>query len=170
MPMTLVSTVTVGTNLPTQIQWTGIPSTGKDLVILISARASNFNGNVTFNNVSGTDAYREFFGSGSSVSGGNGSGNGFIFITSLYEPRDFNGTNNTTNHFSNSRIYVSNYAGSTAKRVSSESAMEFNTTESYISINTASWAQTAAISSVELKVSGGGTFNQDSTASLYIIS
>ena len=170
MAMTLVSTVTVGTNLPTQIEWTNIPSTGKDLLILISARASNFNGNVTFNSFTSGDSYRELFGSGTSASSGNGSGNGFIFVTSLYEPRDFNGTNNTINYFGSSQMYISNYAGSTAKSVSTESTMEFNSTESYMAINAASWSGTAAITSVQLKVSGSGTFNEHSTASLYLIS
>lgn len=170
MTMTLVSTVTVGTDSPTQIEWTGIPATGKDLLILVSTRASNGNGNVTLNASSSSYSYESLYGSGSTVYAGYGSGSSSLFIDFLHEPRDFNGSDNTTSHFSNSQIYIANYAGSDAKNLSTESAMEFNSTESYLSMNAGKWTGTNAVTSVQLKVSGGGTFNQYSSASLYIIS
>ena len=170
MSMTLLSTVTVGTDLPTQIEWTGIPASGKDLLILISARASNGNANVTLNGSSSSYAYRSLLGTGSSVSAGYGSSLSSLFIDFLYEPKDFNGTNNTLNYFSNSRIYIPNYSGTNTKSLSTESTMEFNSQESYMSMNAGGWSGTTAVSSIQLKVSGSGTFNQYSSASLYIIS
>lgn len=169
MTMTLVSTVVVGTDNPQQIEWTGIPQTGKDLLILISGRATNFNGNVTLNGSTSTYTTRELYGSGSSANWSNASHSAY-FITTLYEPRDFNGTDNTISHFGNSSIYISNYTASGVKSLSSESVMEFNSSESYLAFTAGTSPSVGAVTSVQLKVSGSGTFNQYSSASLYIIS
>jgi hypothetical protein len=170
MSISLVSTVTVGTNSPTVIQFSNIPQTGKDLLVLVSGRASNFNANITFNGSTSSYAYRDLRGSGSSASSGNGSAMSNLFVQFMYEPRDFNGTNNTVNHFSNSQMIISNYTSSVAKSISADTTMEFNSTESYLAAVAGSWSGTSAITSIELAVSGAGTFNENSTASLYIIS
>lgn len=170
MAMTLVSTVVVGTNNPTSIEWTNIPQTGKDLLVLVSARATNFNANITFNNSATGYGYRDLFGDGSLPSTGYGSAMSYLFVTSMYEPKDFNGTNNTINYFGNSSMYIPNYAGSQAKLIGLETAMEFNSAECYTALVHGSWSGTSAIDSIQLKVSASGTFTQYSSASLYIIS
>ncbi len=76
MTMTLVSTVTVGSGGASSIEWTSIPQSGKDLLILLSARAaSNAIRNdvgVSFNGVTTNRTYRSLYGNGFNAFGSNG--------------------------------------------------------------------------------------------------
>jgi hypothetical protein len=160
MAMTLVSTVTVGSGGAASISFTGIPATGKDLLILVSIRGNGGNQyRVQFNGDTASNyPYRLLYGSGSSVFNDNGTNGPFDFI---------NDSSTTSNTFSNSRIYVSNYAGSTNKSMSLDSVTENNGTTAYQAIQAATWNNTAAITSVTLN---NVSALQHSTASLYIIS
>jgi hypothetical protein len=160
MAMTLVSTVTVGSGGAASIEFTGIPATGKDLLILVSIRGNAGNQyRVQFNGDTGNNyPYKLLYGNGASVFNDQGSNGPYDFI---------NDSSTTSNTFSSSSIYVANYAGSTNKSMSLDSVTENNATTAYQAIQAASWSNTNAITSVKLN---SVSALQHSTASLYIIS
>lgn len=169
MAMQLFQTTTVGAAGVAAVDFTNIPNTGKDLLILVSSRADNFNGKLTFNNSSSNYAYREAYGTGNSTFTNNSSGGGFINILALHEPKDFNGSNNTVGIVSNARIYIPNYAQTVNKTVSAETVIEIMAQESYQNVLGARWTDTSAITSVKIETTSGSIL-QYSTFSLYIIS
>ena len=77
------------------------------------------------------------------------------------------GTAATSNTFSNIEIYIPNYAGSTAKSVSSDSVGESNGGIAVISICAGLQTSTSAITSLTLSNYSGGNFVQYSTFTLY---
>jgi len=171
MAMTKVSEVTVGSGGAASIEFTGIAGTGKDLLVLVSSRADNFNGKITFNsNTSSIYSRRNLYGAGSGGVGSQETTNGAsLVVPALHEPKNFNGTDNTIGIASNGQIYVANYAGSTNKSISVDTVMEANDTESYQSITAATFASAAAITSLKIE-SNTGNLLEYSSASLYIIS
>jgi hypothetical protein len=165
MPMTLVSTVTVGSGGAASIEFTNIPQTGKDLLIVHSMRSSDstvyYEASITLNNDSGDNySWRKLLGSGSSVSSDTAS------AVSVARASLITGANATSNTFGNSAIYISNYTSSSAKSISGDAVTENNATESYQALYAGRWTGTAAITSVTINRSSV----QHSTASLYIIS
>jgi len=165
--MTLVSTVTVGSGGAATIEFTSIPQTGTDLLVVISGRG-NASGvqqpiYMKFNSSGGT-AYseRHLYGTGSTAASGSTSGNSeFRFVY-------MGGTTATASTFSNTQIYIPNYSGSTNKSISVESTMENNATAGWQDIDAGLWANTAAITSITL-TPDAASFVQYSTASLYTI-
>lgn len=167
MAMTLVSTVTVGSGGAASIEFTGIAGTGKDLLLLLSARAtgagSDYIGTIFLNNSSTNRSERFLSGNGTAAS----SGTRTTITTGVIA-----GTAWTANTFDNVQIYISNYAGSTAKSVSIDSVAENNGTDGRQIIAAGLWDNTAAVTSLKIDLSlyGGVNLAEFSTASLYIIS
>lgn len=167
MAMTLVETVTVGSGGAASIEFTGIAGTGKDLLILVSARgadAADIRGvRLQFNSDTGTNYnYLLLQGDGSSVST---SASGSFQIPVFF----MTAATATANTFANGSIYISNYASSSAKNVSGDGVTENNTSTAYQQLSANNWTGTSAITSVKV-YSSAGNFAQHSTASLYIIS
>jgi hypothetical protein len=159
MPMTLVSTVTVGSGGAASISFTGIPQTGKDLLALISIRTTAGLGYWSLfpqlNSQSST-AGKGIQGDGSSV----GSYNALVF--------GINGTNET-NTFSSAQIYVPNYTTSNAKTMSIDNVTERNATNANQEMSAVIFGNTtSAVTSLAL--TGAGTLAQHTQVSLYIIS
>jgi hypothetical protein len=164
MAMTLVSTVTVGSGGAASIDFTSIPQTGKDLVILGSLidNSGNANMNIQINgNTGAVYSNRSLYGSGSSVSSftvTNGAdwtlgampGGGVIASSNL--------------------VYLPNYTSSSAKTASAESVTEANATAAQQWLFAGSTSITSAITSIKIYSGSGGNLRQYSTASLYIIS
>lgn len=165
MAMTLVSTVTVGSGGAASIQFTNIPQTGKDLLILLSCRSSRGNTTdellVEINSETLSDSSLALRGNGSTASSTTVSNE-----IQAFQP----GSSATASTFSNSAVYLSNYAGNTAKSVSTDNVTENNATAVVLALVAGVDTDTDAISSIRLKPSGANTFAQHSTASLYIIS
>ena len=163
MAMTLVSTTTVGSGGAASIEFTNIPQTGKDLLILVSGRSTTANievgATLAFNSSTSNFTAVELFGSGSSTGSGTPARR-FALVP---------GSTTTSNTFGNAAVYVANYAGSTNKSYSSDSVLENNATDSYQSIYAGLWSNTAAITTVTLTETGNN-WVQHTTASLYIIS
>jgi len=159
MTMTLVETITVGSGGAASIEFTGIPGNAKDLVLSVSLRNSvdSPSATVSFNS-GGTYSRIRLLGNGSAAS----SDSATIDVQS-------NTSISTANTFSNSSLYVSNYATSAAKSYSVDSVNENNATLANQSMIAGSWTGTAAITSVELTPTSGN-FVEHSTASLYTIS
>ena len=163
MTMTLVSTVTVGAGGASSIEFTSIPQTGTDLLVVASLRGTSTPDFpvLVFNTDASSSAnylYRDLYGSGSSASSGVASSAGIEF-----------GWNRTTtaNTFGNVSAYISNYTSTTSKSVSVDAVGEANATAADQMIVAGRWTSTTGITT--LKIVSSGTFAQYSTASLYTI-
>ena len=169
MAMTLVSTVTVGSGGAASIEFTNIPQTGKDLLVVFSLRDDNasfaFDSlNSRINGDTGSNySYRNLEGTGSSAGSSSETSVAQLRIGSINE-----GTS-TSNTFNNGNLYLSNYTSSANKSISADVVAENNATSARQRISAGIWAQTNAITSVSV-YSNGGNLIQHSTASLYIIS
>ena len=165
MAMTLVSTVTVGAGGASSIEFTNIPQTGKDLLVLLSLRNDSSGAqNIRFNSDGGDNyEYIRQRGNGSTVSV-------FSSVPFTTDGIDFYGaveTAYTANTFSNASIYVSNYTVSQHKSVSIDTVSENNGTLAFQEITAGLWRNNNAITTCTVRL---GTSVQHSTASLYLVS
>jgi hypothetical protein len=154
--MQLISSVTVGGAGAATIDFTSIPGTYTDLVLMLSARATSTTATITvaFNGsaASFTNIYLQ--GDGSAVTSTTGTtlvGNASI-------------STNTASTFGNLSILIPNYAGSANKNFSVDVVTENNSTTAFEQIFTGVWANTAAITQVTLSLAN---FAQYSNAYLY---
>jgi hypothetical protein len=169
MAMTLVSTVTVGSGGASSIQFTSIPQTGKDLLVLVSGRASwasAIRGQIEFQFNSSSTGYsaKAFGGYNSALFQQNDTSADRIRLLNSIPAALA-----TANTFNNVALYVANYTSSTAKSVSLDGAMENNAATSGLGIVAGNWSITNAIDTVRVS-HDQDNFVQHSTASLYIIS
>jgi hypothetical protein len=166
--MQLVSTVTVGAGGASSISFTDIPSDGTDLLLLISAQ-TNASGeyvdlvNVRFNGSTSGYSDRDFNGNGTSVFNNARTSQTSAVIWGA------NATGATANTFSNSQIYIPNYAGAAAKSFSADTVTENNASTARQALTAALWSETAAITQITLTRTFGTLYTQHSTASLYKI-
>ena len=158
-----IQTITVGAGGAASIDFTSIPATYTDLVLLISARGtSSFASDghyysIKINNSSSNLTQRYLQGNGSTVASGATS----TTTGNYMSPSDY-----TANTFGNNLLYFPNYAGSTNKSFYTDSVSENNATTSFLIMNSYLWSQTTAINQITL-TPGGGNFAQYSSASLY---
>jgi hypothetical protein len=166
MPTTFtkIAAVSVGSGGASSIDFTSIPSTYTDLLIVLSARSARSDvrdsAELTFNNNTSNYTTRTLRGNGSSVDSGTG------YSSSSINRPDVNGATSTANSFSNISFYISNYAGSNNKSVSIDSVFENNATEAWQILAAGLWSDSAAITSAKLEIDVS-TFVQYSTATLY---
>jgi len=168
-----IATVTVGSGGASSIDFTSIPGTYTDLLLLLSSRQTataespfaniklQFNGDTSTSNYSA----RGLFGSGSAATSGSyGTGN-YGMILYNYS----NAGNTTTSTFANNIYYIPNYTSSNKKSVSIDSVTENNATGAQAALTAGLWEGTSAITSIKLDptFSAGSTFTQYSTATLY---
>lgn len=161
---TLIQSVTVGSGGAASIEFGSIPQTYTDLHLVVSGR-SVLAANATaiymrFNNDTGTNySRRRLHGNGSGTLNGSSTDNSLIMSVFL------DGASSTASVFSNSSVYIPNYAGSTQKSVSTDSVTENNATEAYTTFQAGLWTGTAAITSITML--GDANFAQYTSASLY---
>jgi len=159
MAITKITEVTVGAGGASSIDFTSIPGTYTDLMVVYSTRPNSTDGSwvlkVKFNGVNTNQTLRGLDGDGSSASSFTGTE-----IAAINE-----GFSATANTFSNGQIYVPNYAGSTNKSVALDGVSETNGTTAYARIAAGLWSSTAAITQVTLVAPT--TFAQYSSATLY---
>ena len=170
MAMSLVSTVTVGSGGAASMEFTNIVGTGKDLLLLVSARRDSSSGNssvasLRFNGSTSGYTSRYLYGDGSSRFSASTSTNQLLLGEGTIPNETW-----TADTIGSLGIYIPNYAGATNKTISCDAVSEHNITEAYQNIVAGQWANTAAITSISFFLQSGGTINQFSTASLYIIS
>ena len=155
-----IAAVTVGAGGASSIDFTSIPATYTDLIVKISAR----------NTSSGDWFHLNFNGSTANFSGRQlfGTGGGVFSYTKTDGTEAFlnNNSSTTTSTFSNSEIYIPNYAGSTNKSFSIDSVTENNGTTAYAVLYAGRWSQTAAITSLTF-TPNANNLAQYSTATLY---
>jgi hypothetical protein len=162
---TLISSVTVGSGGAANIEFTSIPATYTDLLVLLSLRTANASTydtvRVQFNNSTTTFTVRELNGSGSAVSSSSRS-DGYVGY--------MNANNSTSNTFSNLNLYIPNYTGSNNKSYSVDKVSETNATEAYAELVAGLWSTTSAITSLKFVPASASNLAQYSTAYLYGIS
>lgn len=167
--MVFIDSVTVGSGGAASIEFTNIPQTYDDLVLLCSFRVERSTTASTvvmnFNNSSSNYSGRTLVGDGSTASSGlNG-------VTTDIRNITVNANTSTANTFANTMFYIPNYKGSTAKSVSIDSVMENNATTSFQNLTAALWNDTSAITSIKFaETNGPSDIAQHSTAYLYGVS
>ena len=157
----LISSVTVGSAGSASIDFTSIPSSYKDLCLILSARSDAASAN--------DYAYLRLNGSVVNYSmirlSGNGSAMSSSSLTSIYSP--FDAANNTTSTFGSAQFYIPSYGSANYKTVSIEGTIETNATTNIMDLNAGLWSDTSVISSITLTTLRGANFVQYSTAYLY---
>lgn len=168
MPVTYkkIASVTVTGATAANMEFTSIPGTYTDLIILVSARGNDTvfvsrTLEITFNNNTSNRSSRRLLGSGSAASSAS-------FASNIYGGQIPTATS-TSSTFGNNFIYIPNYAGSANKSYSADGVGENNATEAYQSLWAGLWSNTAAITSIQL-FPDVGSFVTNSTATLYGIS
>jgi hypothetical protein len=161
------SAVVVGSGGATEMDFTSIPSTYTDLIVKISARSNRSGANidevyVRLNGNTGnfTNRYLQSAGTGTPSSN-----TGSYALWTGYTPA----ATATASTFSNSEIYISNYAGSNNKSLSIDTVQEDNITTAYISLHANLWNVSSAITSIRVYPLLG-SFVQYTTAYLYGVS
>jgi hypothetical protein len=161
---TLISSVTVGAGGAATMSFTSIPSTYTDLKIVASLRdtatgSTGYGFSLVFNNDLTGARYsgRYLLGNGANASSGT--------VSDYSTSYTYVGGAATSNTFSNTEIYIPNYAGSTQKSHAIDSVTENNATTAFADMWAKLYNQTTAISQIDLYSSG--TFAQYSTAYLY---
>lgn len=167
MTMTLIQTVTLSAGNAASIDFTSIPGTYTDLMIVASLRdttAASAYETLAFRFNSATTNYsgRILRGNGSAASSISAGGS----ITSIPASWGIPASAATANTFGNSLIYIPNYAKSANKFVLVDSVSETNATATGQVIGSYQWTNTTAISSIQV-ISVGALLAQYSTASLY---
>ena len=155
--MKLIQTITLGSSAAT-IDFTSIPSTYTDLLLLVSARATSTSGAIT---LSLNNSAANFTGRLTSTDRSVGTvtsstATTTIGITSI--------STDSANTFGNFRIYIPNYANAQQKSFTCEAVSETNSGSAHISTQIGLWADTSVINRVTLNLS---SFAQHSSASLY---
>lgn len=161
----LIAKTTLGSNAAT-IEFTSIPATYDDLLIVMSTRCNRGTGlsdeiRARFNGA-GSDAnlsVRLLQGAGSAGVGSYTLAYGYM--------GEAPATSATSSTFGNCEIYIPNYAGSTNKSYSVGDAHETNGTQAYISAIAGLWSSTAAITSVTFRLGTASDFVTSSSAYLY---
>ena len=162
---TLISSVTVGAGGAASIDFTSIPQTYTDLVVIISHRndggANQDNISFRLNGSSaGTYSARKLEGNGSGASAGSTSN-----ITSDQYPYS-NSQSSSANTFTNTQYYFPNYSVTGTKTWSIDTVFENNATTGYQQIIAGSYG-TSVSGITSLSFYSGYTTSQYSTAYLY---
>lgn len=164
MTYQLIETKTIASP-QASIEFTSIPQDGTDLVALMSLRSDTTDAGggllvrIRPNSTTTNLSYRDLYGNGSGAGSSNGSQNYTYQVSSDW----------TANTFSNSSLYIANYASTTtAKSSSVDTVTENNATRSFQGIVANLWNSTTAITSL-LIIPETGNFVAGSTISLYKI-
>lgn len=158
MGMTLVETVTVGAGGASSIEFTSIPQTGKDLLLLVSDRTNQTGSFLTING-SAITAFTTIYGQS------NGSGISSGSQTTAFKVGG--STSYSANTFGSGQVYIFDYTSSDVKTMSMQGVSENMSTSSLIRMGHTSYSTTSPVTSLAVT---NATFDQYSTASLYLIS
>jgi hypothetical protein len=157
------STVTVGSGGAANMEFTSIPATYTDLIVVASMRsdAAVVSPNVKLQFNGSTTGYSErlVYGNGSAAASANRASTEIIYIYG-------NGSSATASTFGSLNVYIPNYASSNNKSVSADTVNENNATAATAGLDAGLWSNSAAITSIRL-TPDSGSFVQYTTASLY---
>ena len=153
----LIETVTVGGAGAASISFSSIPQTFTDLAVMLSTRSAS-TGNQIIPSVNGSTATgtSNLFGDGASA-----------LATNTVTWMGFGASSSdTASVFGSNLIYFPNYALTQSKVAFSHAGNENSGTTAYITLVSAYWSSTTAISTLSF-ATNAGNFVQYSTASLY---
>lgn len=159
--MKLISSVTVGAGGAANIQFTSIPGTYTDLVLLVSVR-SGVSNDTLFLRVNGSTAATEsrfLEGNGASVSTNFSTTNTFVRFGTITSGA-------SASSFSSASVYLPNYTGSAQKTIGTDYVSENAGTTAYQTLVAGKFPITAAITSLLIS-NTGGSLAQYSSAYLY---
>jgi len=156
--MQLISSVSVGVGGAATIDFTSIPGTYTDLMLVLSARATSTTATITVAlNGSSTSFTSIYLNGAAGFAPTSATGTTLVGYAST--------SSHTASTFGNLSIFIPNYAGSANKTFSVDSVQENNGAASVnTTIFTNLWSNTAAITQVTLSLPN---FAQYSSASLY---
>jgi len=161
--MNLIAKQTVGSGGAASVSFTNIPTTFTDLKLVTSFRGTTAQvyeiTALRFNGVNANLSSRTIEGNGSAASSLN---NGYIYLGSG------DGASATANTFGSIEAYIPNYRSSNQKSVSIDAVGENNATLIYMQLTVGLWADTAAITSIQIVPTG--SFVEFSEFALYGIS
>lgn len=159
MTMTLIQSITVDSSGPLIVEFTAVPQSFTDLVVVGSVRA---------NRATPMDEMRIRLNNSTATSGPRLRGNG-VSASSVTDniPELANGTTSTANTFSNFQIYVPNYTSAAEKTFSVDGVTENNATEAYQSIMAGNTEITATVTSVRLDTRSAVAILENSYFALY---
>ena len=153
----LIQTISVGVGGAASIDFTSIPTTYTDLLLVMSARSTDLSQLIIkFNNTATTYTTIHVNGSGSAASSNNNATAGYIV-----------GSTATASVFGSNSYYIPNYAGSTQKSYSVDSVTENNATSATQHFGAGLWNGTSAINQITFTIFSSGNFAQYTSASLY---
>lgn len=157
----LISTISASSGAVASFDFTSIPPAYDDLILKISARSTGSNVglyvalNGSLSNQSRKLLYTD---TGNSVSS---------YVDSTAAPGWTVNSGWTSNTFTNTELYFTNYANTSYnKRYYSDATTEQNATQNYAGLISMIWASTAAINRITV-TSGASDLAQYSSASLY---
>lgn len=158
----LIAKSVLGSNAA-NVDFTSIPSTYTDLLVVASARSTTGTTQLTvaFNNSSADYTFRTLQSDGASVYSYTQSAFGFNNVG--YLPT----SSSTSNTFGNMELHFPNYAGSSNKSVSITAAQETNAASAWMFTSAGLWSQTAAINRLTFAVYGGVDLASGSSFYLY---
>lgn len=144
----------------TSVTFSSIPSGYTDLILKVSARNTSSGDwfHLNFNNSTANFSGRQLFGTGSGAFSYTKTDGTEAFVN--------NNGSTTANTFSNSELYIPNYAGSNNKSFSIDSVTENNGTTAYLVLYAGLWSNTAAITSITL-IANSNSLAANSTFTLY---
>jgi hypothetical protein len=159
---TLISSVTVSAGGASSIDFTSIPNTYSDLVVIHSLRTSRSayqeSIKLSFNGSTSSQTNRRLYTDGSGISS---------TTDTLMYGGQATGSTATASTFGNSKIYITNYTNSNGKASFEEGTTENNATNILLDINANFWANSSVVNQITLTPENGGTIQQYSTAYLY---
>lgn len=166
MTLALIQTTTLGSNTNT-ISLSSIPSTYKDLYLLLNARSSTAGDRISIDMTFNSNTSSLYSLARGYASEGGPGAQGLTAQTAI-AVGGMSGTNINTNVFSPAEIYIFDYANgayTTGKIVSSQLSTgsgTFNIIASHFGFNS-----TTVVSSIQIKSEAGTNFAAGSNVSLY---
>lgn len=158
MAMKLVETITVGAGGASSIEFTSIPQTGVDLLLVVSDRTNQTGSFVTING-SAITTFSSIYAQGNGSTASSGS------QTTAFKVGG--STSYTADTFGSGQVYIFDYTSSDTKVLAMQGVSENNSTGSLIRMTHSSYTTSSPVTSLAVT---NATFEQFSTASLYIIS
>lgn len=158
----LIQTTTVGAGGAASIEFTSIPQTYTDLLVVVSGRSTDASQSASvkliFNNGTGNDSrYLQ----GNAISATSAVFSAFAgFVPAATA---------TASVFGSMNVYIPNYTGSTNKSFSVDAVSENNDSSGgiFLTLTAGLWQNTAAITSMKFSMIFGSNYAQYSSASLY---
>jgi hypothetical protein len=163
---TLISSVTVGATAVASIEFTSIPATYTDLVVVLSGRSDTTRASdggyayLSFNGSSANLTSRFLYNYNGTIASGTSTN-----ILGWNVPSDY-----TANTFGNNSWYIPNYASSNYKSVGVDTVTENNSSNILMGLTAGLWSSSSAITSIKIPTEPPSKFVQYTTAYLYGIS